>query len=393
MKRAVMKANWILAGVGVAVGIGILVAVGVLWAYGYYLGPVSRLATDWGSFGSVMSGAFTLLSSFATIGTLLFLYLQQLKGEGRQNAQDADNLVKQQKHDIVVEKQLAALTFEQYLNHRKVFIERLNEQSIFFRGDIGFADPDRVYTAMFAKNSPSHCEYKVEVGKPENATAYDLTDCLAIYASISELLENYRDMEKHLILVQKIVHLQGCLGMSYVGGHKEGDIFFMGLNAGLNIYDISKTLQRIERVFNSILFFTGNEKVASIQHKGQSSLIRDGLYKTLTEYHRAKGGVELRHQIEALPFLHELYEISQFHFVVTERILEETYIELAGVFSHHDEIEKLKDFDYADRLTDIILYEIKGAKEQYGNDPGKMNILNRADKCLWAAMEHLGVVR
>lgn len=78
---------------------------------------------------------------------------------------------------------------------------------------------------------------------------------------------------------------------------------------------------------------------------------------------------------------------------MTERILEETYIELAGVFSHHDEIEKLKDFDYADRLTDIILYEIKGAKEQYGNDPGKMNILNRADKCLWAAMEHLGVVR
>ena len=393
MKRAVMKANWILAGVGVAVGIGILVAVGVLWAYGYYLGPISRLATDWGSFGSVMSGAFTLLSSFATIGTLLFLYLQQLKGEERQNAQDADNLVKQQKHDIVVEKQLAALTFEQYLNHRKVFIERLNEQSIFFRRDIGFADPDRVYTAMFVKNSPSHCEYKVEVGKPENATAYDLTDCLAIYASISELLENYRDMEKHLILVQKIVHLQGCLGMSYVGGHKEGDIFFMGLNAGLNIYDISKTLQRIERVFNSILFFTGNEKVASIQHKGQSSLIRDGLYKTLTEYHRAKGGVELRHQIEALPFLHELYEISQFHFVVTERILEETYIELAGIFSHHDEIEKLKDFDYADRLTDIILYEIKGAKEQYGNNPDKMNILNRADNCLWAAMEHLGVVR
>ena len=169
-----MKANWILAGVGVAVGIGILVAVGVLWAYGYYLGPISRLATDWGSFGSVMSGAFTLLSSFATIGTLLFLYLQQLKGEERQNAQDADNLVKQQKHDIVVEKQLAALTFEQYLNHRKVFIERLNEQSIFFRRDIGFADPDRVYTAMFVKNSPSHCEYKVEVGKPENATASTL---------------------------------------------------------------------------------------------------------------------------------------------------------------------------------------------------------------------------
>ena len=68
-----MKANWILAGVGIAIGTGVLVAIGVLGAYGYYLGPVSRQATDWGSFGSVMAGAFTLLSSFATIGTLLFL--------------------------------------------------------------------------------------------------------------------------------------------------------------------------------------------------------------------------------------------------------------------------------------------------------------------------------
>ncbi|PBJ12925.1 hypothetical protein BSF43_18800 [Pseudomonas ogarae] len=128
-----MKANWILAGVGIAVGVGVLVAVGVLCAYGYYLGPVSKLTTDWGSFGSVMSGAFTLLSSFATIGTLLFLYLQQVKSEERQVALDAENLAKQQKHDVVVEKQLAALTFEQYLNHRKVFIERLNEQAVFLR--------------------------------------------------------------------------------------------------------------------------------------------------------------------------------------------------------------------------------------------------------------------
>ena len=388
-----MKENWILTGIGAAIGVGVVVAVAVLWTYGYYLGPVSRSSTDWGSFGSVMSGAFTLLSSFATIGTLLFLYLQQLKSEQRQVAQDAGNLIKQQKHDDVVDKQLAALTFEQYLNHRKVFIERLNEQSVFFRGDISFADPDRVYTAMFAKNSPSHCEYKVEIGKPENARAYDLTDCLAIYASISELLENYRDMEKHLILVQKVVHLQGCLGITYTGAAREGDIFFLNINAGLNIYDIPKTLLRIERVLNSILFYTGNENVAQIHHKGQSSLIRDGLYKTLMEYHRAKGAVVIRHQIEALPSLHNIYELSQTHIIVTERVLEETFSTLAEVFGSHEEIEKLKDFHYSDRLTDIILYEIRSAKDHYGDDPAAMDILSRADSYLWIAMEHLGVVK
>jgi hypothetical protein len=126
-----MKIKWIWIAISSAVGVGLLVPIAVLIAYGLFLGPISSRPGDWGSFGSVVGGAFTLLSSFATIGTLLFLYLQQVKSEQRQIAQDAENLCKQQKHDVVVEKQLAALTFEQYLNHRKVFVERLNEQSVF----------------------------------------------------------------------------------------------------------------------------------------------------------------------------------------------------------------------------------------------------------------------
>lgn len=388
-----MKANWILAGVGIAVGIGVLVAVGVLWAYGYYLGPISRLTTDWGSFGSVMSGAFTLLSSFATIGTLLFLYLQQVKSEERQVALDAENLVKQQKHDIVVEKQLAALTFEQYLNHRKVFIERLNEQAVFFKDVIRFVDPDRVYTAMFPNNSPSRCDYNVKIVEPENAKAYDLTDCLAIYKSVGELLENHKDKEEHLRLVQKMVHLQGCLGIEYIGPHREGDVFFLGLNAGLNIYNIEETLIRIENVLNSILFYTGNQNVAPIHQKGQGGLIRDALYKTLTTYHRAQDAFEIRYEIKALPHLHDLYEDSQQHFVVTERMLEKTYRQLAIIFSDYKEIEKLKNFDYADDITNIILYELKGEILKYKDDAAASEILARADRHHWAAMELLGVTR
>ena len=388
-----MKENWILAGLGTAVGIGILVAVGVLGAYGYYLGPVSRLATDWGSFGSVMSGAFTLLSSFATIGTLLFLYLQQIKSERRQIAQDAENLVKQQKHDIVVEKQLAALIFEQYLNHRKVFIERLNEQAVFFKGAIRFADPDRVYTAMFPNNSPNRCDYNVEIVEPENAKAYDLTDCLAIYKSVAELLGSYSDKEEHLRLVQKMVHLQGCLGIEYIGSHREGDIFFLGRNAGINIYNIEETLIRIESVLNSILFYAGNKNVDPMHHKAQGGLMRDALYKTLTTYYRAQGAFEIRYEIEALPHLHDLYEDSQQHFIVTGRLLEETYRQLATIFADYKEIEKLNNFDYADNITDIINQEIQSEIVKYKDDPVASEILARADRHHWAAMELLGVTR
>lgn len=388
-----MKAKWILGGVGIALVVGVVVAIAVLCAYGYYLGPISRSTTDWGSFGSVMSGAFTLLSSFATIGTLLFLYLQQIKSEERQIAQDADNLVKQQKHDHVVEKQLAALTFEQYLNHRKVFIERLNEQAVYFKGLIRFLDPDRVYSAMFPNNSPGRCDYNVTIIEPANAKAYDLTDCLAIYKSIGELLGNYKDREEHLRLVQKMLHLQGCLGIEYIGAHREGDIFFLGRNAGLNIYHIEETLFRIENVLNSILFYTGNQRVAPIHHKGQGGLIRDALYRTLTSYNRAQGAFEIRYEVDALPILHELYEVSQQHLVVTERMLEETYQQLARIFSDYKEVEKLKEFDYADHVTDIIHNELQSEILKYKDDPVASEILARADRYHWAAMEKLGVTR
>jgi hypothetical protein len=388
-----MKANWILGGIGIAVGVGVVVAIAVLWAYGYYLGPISRSTNDWGSFGSVMSGAFTLLSSFATIGTLLFLYLQQVKSEERQIAQDTDNLVKQQKHDHVVEKQLAALTFEQYLNHRKVFIERLNEQAVFFKGAIRFSDPDRVYTAIFPNNSPSCCDYKVKIENPENTKAQDLTDCLAIYKSVGELLGNHSDKEEHLRLVQKMVHLQGCLGMEYIGPHREGDIFFLGRNAGINIYNIEETLIRIENVLNSILFYTGNISVASIHHKSQGGLIRDALYKTLTTYYRAQGAFEIRYEIKALPHLHDLYEDSQQCLTATGRMLEQTYRQLALIFADDNEIEKLNNFDYADHITDIILHELQDQIEKYKDDPAASEILARADSHHWAAMDILGVTR
>lgn len=192
-------------------------------------------------------------------------------------------------------------------------------------------------------------------------------------------------------MIQEIVHIQGCLGISYSGQHREGDIYFVGVNAGLNIYTIEKTLIRIENVLNSILFYTGIEALPQIHHKGQSSLMRDALYDTITNCHRAKGGIEIRYAIEALPFLHQLYEDSHIHFVVTERLLEESYIALVELFSSHDEMAKLNDHDYADRLTDIILYELNSAKKIYASEPDHMTILQRIENTNWCAMKSLGV--
>lgn len=193
-----MRTNWILFGVVVALALGIVVAIGILWAYVHFLGPVSLDPDDWGAFGSVVGGAFTLLGSFATIGTLLFLYLQQ------------------HRNDTVVAQQLIALTFEQYLSHRKLFFERLEEQSAAFRNEISFPNPERVYNAMFPNNRPNHCEYQISLGDPNQCKAGDLTDCNVIYASIGHLLGEHHAPEKMIDLALKIVDLQGHLGMTDV---------------------------------------------------------------------------------------------------------------------------------------------------------------------------------
>jgi hypothetical protein len=388
-----MKSNWILGGIATAVGVGVLVAGGVLWAYGHYLGPISNQAGDWGSFGAVLGGAFTLLSAFATIGTFLFLYIQQIKNEERQQALDEDNKTKQIKHDEVVERQLSALTFEQYINHRKLFFERLNEQSSLFNGAIEFRNPEEVYNAIFTKNRPGNCEYFIEIKKPEEAKPYDLTDCIAIYKSIEDLLDNYQNKENRLELICVIDTLNDRLGIKYSGPQQEGDIYFLGYYLGINIYKINKCLAVLESVLNSIIFYSGNEKVDSIQHKGQSPLLRDALYETLTRHRRAKDSFEIRYTIEALPYLHEIYEASQQHFIDTERALDKTYRALAKLFAEQSEILKLKDFDYADSLTDIINLEIESAKIKYKDDKDVLDILEGIDSVHWKAMESLGVTR
>ena len=113
-------------------------------------------------------------------------------------------------------------------------------------------------------------------------------------------------------------------------------------------------------------------------------------------YRRAKDAWVIKNEIEALPYLHKVYKESQRFSrsaVDDKRVLEETFIALSMLFSDHQEIEKLNDFDYADQLTDIIHYEIKAAKELYNEDPTSLSVLERIDSDHWSAMEHLGVIR
>lgn len=139
------------------------------------------------------------------------------------------------------------------------------------------------------------------------------------------------------------------------------------------------------------MFYTGNENTTKIHHKGESSLLRDAIHHTLTEYRRAKGAWNIRYEIDALPYLHRIYHGSETQIKPGERILEETFTRLSILFADPKEVEKLVDFDYANTLTDMILHEIKEAQKQYKDDQTALALLSKIDDYHWKAMELLGV--
>src|SRR5690606_29906024 len=116
----------------------------------------------------------------------------------------------------------------------------LESLSIAFDREFVFPNPEKVYNAMFPENRPTFCAYKIDLDKhPE---AHGLKDCVDIYNSVREGLLNYEDREAHLILLQKITHLQGCLGMHRNGPFSDGDIIFLERVVVANVFDISRTL-------------------------------------------------------------------------------------------------------------------------------------------------------
>lgn len=55
-------------------GLGVTAFAGItFWQYDVYLGSISHDHAAWSSFGSLLSGVFTIVGAGATIATLLFL--------------------------------------------------------------------------------------------------------------------------------------------------------------------------------------------------------------------------------------------------------------------------------------------------------------------------------
>ena len=125
-------------------GVPLVLFAGIIfYLYAHNLGDISHGDGPWSSFGSLLSGVFTLFGSGATVGTLLFL--------SKQN-QDMQR---------VTQAQLSAMNFEQYINHRRLFMDRLVELQDIFENKFVFVDGGRLYSKIFPNNGPANLEFTV----------------------------------------------------------------------------------------------------------------------------------------------------------------------------------------------------------------------------------------
>jgi hypothetical protein len=295
----------------------------------------------------MLAGVFTLFGTTATIATLLFL-----------NAQFKE----QQK---VTAKQIEALTFEQYVNHRKLFFERLNEIEEGLENKIKFKDQDKLYHNIFPRNSPLECSFRVQVVSGQLAKAGDLSDMFSSYEMLKYMLEKNEwfhveadNLVKHLIM------MPNSLNFLNIDVEYDGDMELEGFNFGINIYSINEYVNRVTTILNAFLAFTGNATVPSIDHKSESSQLRKALMQNFEGRYAAKHGLVPIKKIKMIDELARLhFWIDQAKDTAGQRMFLEAWQKLNILFSSKLKVNELKDSRTYKEMIKIFfdeLYMVKG---------------------------------
>lgn len=351
-------------------GFAVLVPIFVLAVYGMKLGPVSSQTADWGSFGSVMGGAFTLLSALATIATLLHLYGQQKKAEVRQNATDIENEKARKNHDDVVKKQISALTFEQYLKHQGAFLERINKMESAFKSKILFSNPEKLYRDIFPNNSPSYCSYITELSGGNDKSLGFINDINEVCEKIDYYLGYHPDNTDIYKLISHLYELQESLTLTYQEKEKEGDVFFAGQKIGLNIYDVYSLFLDIQKAANFVMFFSGRKEITF--EKKFLIFLGDSIYRKVLEDERVGKIINIYNEIPEIP---RLYEVCGF---VNENnsILINSYNKVKLLFLSKKMIMQLKNKKYLNEILIEVEKDISSNGDKIKNRDGLERIKN-----------------
>lgn len=325
-------------------GFIILIAGCVLFTmYGIYLPYFSNEHAAWSSFGSLLSGFFTLTGTVATIATLLFL-----------SKQNKD----QQK---VTQAQLDTLTFERYINHRKLFTDHLNELVATQKNVFTFRDPSHLYNSIFTVNSPHHCEFSVPPTYDENG---DGTNHVGLLYKKLERIKSALDLaQPDADDVNQLVH--DLIDLSYdllmiepVGNRRVGDVVFMDSVYGFNIFALNEFIDPAVKIANMIFRFTNNAVIDGQLIQGNSFFIKEAFLKTFFP-ERKKIPLNVFNNIAGLSTFVWVYLVAEKMYVGNEPFLPSSVKLLRSNLFSVDAVNELTEKENFDDVLNSCIHELK----------------------------------
>lgn len=307
----------------------------VFYLYAHNLGDISHTDAAWNSFGSLLSGVFTLVGAGATIGTLLFL--------SKQN-QDMQK---------VTQAQLSALNFEQYINHRRLFMDRLVELQATFENKFVFVNGERLYNKIFPNNGPTNLEFNVVPFS--NDTGENLLGRIGAHlAQLEQMLDKSEWKGRDpLDLASLMLDVYGDLQIRWIDQACDGDIKFFEKNTGVNIYSVDEFTYRAKTIYNSLLLYTGNPQFKGFD-KGNSRYVREALMNYFIDNHKLRGSVEVVKITPDLEMIENLFFITDsLRGADHDWILKDTFRTLESVFISRESVMNLRDDSFIRNLGKV----------------------------------------
>lgn len=329
--KAVLKwlgANWMwLTIVGVILpGVGWL-GVKIFFTYAATFPYISDKHEAWASFGSLLAGFFTLTGTVATVATLLFLAHQ--------------NKTMQK----VTQAQLDTLTFERYINHRKLFFDQLDSLVTAHKNTFRFRDPSHLYSALFPENSPHHCVFKVEAaydinGVPSNRVA----EIYAWFDSIKsfESKDDFTDMKSNMFLGFLINLQERILMYESTAQVRDGDLSFIGKTYGINIYSLELFFEPALHIVNALLRFSGSAQIDRYVFNYNTENIRAGLVRNNVSMNTVFP-IKVVRTIKGLPLLYFAYAALREYKELHKYLIPELVVLLGDLFYSAESVNSLAD--------------------------------------------------
>lgn len=320
------KTGWVGLWFWVALGVFLLCTTFGLVLFGLYRSyfpEVSGVRDDWNVFGTLLGGFGSCVGAVATLATLLFL--------AHQNRKQQD----------FIDWQVKTQTFEQFLSHRRVFSERVEEIQSRYDHKIRFPEVEALYLGLFPDNGPTHLDLNVA---PTSSETFEnlLGSLRAQFERLDVLLDKVEWSEAEAYsLATQLFEMVSDLGFEWIGEPSDGDIIRGGVNTGINIYSLHEALIRMKLVYNAYLRFTGNPTFDGLS-RGVSRFVSEGLMRC----RRLRRYVVYK-SIPSLSILQDLYfEIGSLRDDSKNWLLPETYRLLESTFESRQDVAQLNDADH-----------------------------------------------